>query len=622
MKIENMPINFKKGLSKIKSSLEHCPKGPGIYQFLNKKKEILYIGKAKNINNRLSSYLNFNILSNRIKRLVGNLDNLKFIKTHTEIDALILESNLIKKYKPIFNIRLIDDKSFPFIMISNNHKWPRLQKFRGSRDKNNFYFGPFASVNSVEKVMTILEKGFLLRTCSDSYFSNRKKPCLLFQIKRCSAPCTKNINNIEYNELVQQAKLFLKGKDTKIRDNLVSKMNIASFKQKYEEAALFRDRIKALSKISQEQYSSIGENQNFDIICVIKKIDTIYIQNFFFRNGKNLGNKEFIFENHDEKSSNAILEDFLTLFYYSHTPPNVIVLNKKIENSSLIESAIKKNKKKKVKIYSPQKGKKFDLIKMVEENIKFSIKKNENNKKKGQELIKELSNTFNLNIIPNRIEVYDNSHLSGSNPVGVMIVFEGNRFSRESYRKFNISVPEKNSFDDYLMLEQVLRRRFSNKIKSSKSAWKNNLPELILIDGGKGHLNIAERVLKESKLSNIFIMSIAKGENRNAGNETIFYADTKKKIFKNDKILFFLQRLRDEAHRFAISSQRYKRKNEIKNSIFDPIPGIGSKNKKKLLSYFGSIENIKTAGIRDLENTPGIGKVIARKIYNEFNEND
>lgn len=613
-----MKFDYKIGQKEIKKSLIHSSKGPGIYQFFNAKNKIIYIGKAKNISNRLKSYLNFNLLTNRIKKMVCLIRDVKFIKTHTEVDALLLESNLIKQHKPDFNIRLIDDKSFPFILLDNSSEWTRVRKVRGENHKNGFLYGPFPSGYHIDKVITILEKGFLLRTCSDSNFNNRTNPCLLYQIKRCSAPCVSYIKKKDYKQLVDEAISFLNGKDSKIKENLIGLMEMASKKQLYEDAALYRDRIKALSKISQEKYSNLDNKENFDIICALKRIDIICIQVFFFRNGKNLGNKEYFFDNQKDKTSNSIIEEFLSVFYLNKIPPSSILINKEIENISLLEQLFKKKSKINTKINIPIKGKKIDLIQMVEKNINYSLDKQISKTSKNKELEIGLREALNLKNIPRRIEVYDNSHLSGTQPTGAMVVYRNNEFSRENYRKFNIKVESQTTNDDYLMMNQVIKRRL--EISRNKLSWKNELPDLIIIDGGKGHLNLVRKIINEKKIKHIDVISIAKGKLRNAGDETIFHLDYSLKFEKNDKILFFLQRLRDEAHRFAISSQRFRRNKLIKNSIFDNIVGIGSKTKKVLLSHFGSIENIKSAGIRDLEGTPGIGKKMAKKIYEEFNE--
>lgn len=612
-----MKFNFQDGIKSIKNSLTVCPKGPGIYQFIDKTDKVLYIGKAKKLSNRIRSYLNFNLQANRIKKMIGLVSKVKFIKTHTEVDALILESNLIKDIKPAFNIRLMDDKSFPFILINQSSEWSRIQKYRGAKNQKGFYFGPFASVQSLEKTITILEKGFLIRSCSDAEFQNRKRPCLLYQIKRCSAPCVNLINKSTYNDLVQQAISFLKGKNKKIKDELIKKMEKASENQNYEKAVIFRDRIQAISRISQEQYSVLNDKNNFDIISSIKRNELVCINVFFFRNGRNLGNKEYFFENQKDKSEEKIMEEFISLFYIKNPNPKLVILNRKIENKELIEKAIKIHSGLRLEIKFPKKGKKNDLIKMAENNINNSIEKFINNSRDNNELLNNLFETFGLQEIPTRIEIYDNSHLQGTNPVGAMVVYKNYQFFREGYRIFNLKADKEHSMDDYSMMYQTIERRFT--FEQNKSSWKSELPQLLIIDGGKGHLNMIKDLIKVKDLK-IDLMAIAKGRKRNAGDETIYYNNKNFKLNKNSKVLYFLQRLRDEAHRFAISNQKYKRKMNIKNSIFDNIGGVGRKTKKNLLSYFGSIDNIKTAGIKDLENVQGVGKAMATKIYKEFNE--
>ena len=614
--MKNNIFDINKGLDVLKKSLITCPNGPGVYQFTNNLK-IIYIGKAKNLNKRVSSYSNFNSLTNRLKKMVSSITSIKLIKTHTEVDALLLESNLIKKYKPVYNIRLIDDKSFPYISISQNQDWPRLQKYRGQKDPKKYYFGPFANVNMVEEVLTILERGFLIRTCSDTVFKTRKRPCLLYQIKRCSAPCVGYIDSSRYNNLVNQAIEFLNGKDEKIRNDLILKMQIESKEENYEQAAICRDRLKALSKINQKQYINVRSTQDFDLICSTKKYGIIFIQIFFFRKGKNLGNRDFNFDNCVDQSCEEILEKFIPLFYLNHFAPKQIIVDKKVDGIELIKNAISKDKGLNILIENPKRGEKFELLKIVQSNLKHTIDSFIQTKKTNHDLLIDMQQKLSLSNLPKKIEVFDNSHLGGNQPVGGMIVYEDYKFNRDKYRKFNIKSDLVKLFDDYYMMKQVLNRRLS--IVKNEDFWKKDLPDLIIIDGGRGHHNVCYEILKEKKMLHIDIISIAKGEKRNAGNETIYNSKGKINLINNDKVLFFLQRLRDEAHRFSVSAQRYRRTISMKNSIFDEITGIGKNSKKSLLSHFGSIDNIKTAGIKDLEKVQGIGKVMAKKIYDEFN---
>ena len=611
--IKSLKNNIENGLDMIKQSLLSCPKTPGVYIFSNKN-EVLYIGKAKNLFKRVKSYLGFTSQTRRIKKMISYATNLKFINTHTESDALLLEDNLIKKHKPIFNIRLIDDKSFPYILISKSNSWSRLQVIRGQKKNKGFYFGPFSSPSAVRNVVSTIEKGFLIRNCNDNFFKNRKRPCMQYQIKRCSAPCVNLIDNRDYEKQTEQAISFLKGDDKKVRETLISRMFNYSKNQNFEEAAKIRDRIKSLSKINLKNFSVINQKSSFDIMCFGESNNSIFVQVFFFRNGKNLGNKEYRFLNSKEKEIDDSIRDFIATFYFRHESPSEIIINKNISKLAVIEEAIKKLKQKKITIQFAKKGQKKDLLMVAEKNLENSIKRYLQSNLQNEKILKDLKLTFDLKKIPKRIEVFDNSHLNGQNPIGAMIVFENGKFDKSSYRKFNIKDVEKTN-DDYLMMKQVLQRRFN--LQKNKNTWKNVLPDLVLIDGGKGHLNIAEDVLKNFK--SIELVAIAKGKNRNKGNESFFMKNKYFKLKENSHSLFFLQNLRDEAHRFAITTQRTKRIKNIYNSAFDDLNGIGGKLKKLLLSHFGSLEGVKTAGLKDLKKVPGIGNILAQKVYDEFN---
>lgn len=602
---------IEKGIKIIKKSLEVCPRTYGVYLFkLNDK--ILYVGKAKNLFNRLKSYINFDSQSRRIKKMITTFNEIKYVRTHSEADALILENNLIKKYKPTFNVRLIDDKSFPYILISKKDKWPRLQSYRGDKKIDGFYFGPFPSPSAVRETISLLEKGFLMRTCTDSYFKNRSRPCMLYQIKRCSAPCVNLVSNIEYEKLTKDTISFLEGNDSKVKDKLIKKMQILSKNENFEDAAKIRDRIKAINRINQHSFSRINYKGNFDIVCFQSKFEEIFIEIVFFRNGSNLGNKEYVIKNYEKKEFNSIIKDFLIRFYLKHHPPKNIIFNKKVDDLEALKAAFKKEKDIVVEFSLAKKGIKKDLVDNTEKNLNDFAERHYHNIKTNKQTLSDLKDIFQLPKIPKRIEIYDNSHLGGNNPVGAMVVYENYKFNTSEYRKFNIRSITK-THDDYFMMQQVLSRRFQ---KQNNNSWKKNYPDLVLIDGGKGHLKIAEKTITKK---NIEIISIAKGKKRNAGEETIFYKNKLFKLEKRNKVLFFLQNLRDEAHRFAISSQRYRRIKQIKDSLFDEISGIGGKIKKSLLSHFGSIDNIKSASLKDLKKVPGIGKIMANKIYNQFN---
>ena len=584
--------DFQRGIKELKKASKSFPNGSGIYKFIDSNDITLYVGKAKNLKKRISSYLNDNRQTNRIKTLVSLTNSLIFIKTPNEIDSFILENNLIKKLKPKFNIRLMDDKSYPYITISTSSRWPRIRKFRGKQDRQDIYFGPFANVNIVDQVLHQLERAFLLRSCSDSFFNSRKRPCVLYQIKRCSAPCTDEITSKSYKSLVQQAINFLKGKNEDIKKNLVEEMKEESEKENYEVAANLRDRIKAISKISFEKYSDLNNDENFDIVFFHKKYEQLFVQVFFFRGGKNFGNKDFFLSDKELDSVNAMMRQFLIFFYKNNIPPKEVLINFSLDEKETITSIIAKDRGYKVNIRKPKRGKKLLLLKMVKENIKASIKNNVTN---DQAVLKKLCSKLKLSNFPHKIEIYDNSHLNGTNPVGTMVVYQNFEFTKDQYKKFNIKTDKRKIFDDYFMMNQVLNRRFD-----FTSDWKKDLPNLIIIDGGKGQLNVALNTLKERNIKNIDIISIAKGKNRNKDPETIYSAYGELKFNINDKELFFLQRLRDEAHRFAVSSQKIRRNLSYQKSLFDGIDGIGKKLKNNLLSYFGSIENIKSASLSDL----------------------
>lgn len=609
-------FNYKLGIDLIKNTLPKLPNGSGIYKFVNSFDEILYVGKAKNLKKRVASYTNISGHSNRIKLLVSSIKKIDFIKTPTESDSLILENNLIKKFKPKFNIRLIDDKSYPYILISSSKEWPQIRKFRGKVSKNNSFFGPYSSSNAVDNILKQIEAAFLIRNCSDRMFNQRKRPCIKYQIKRCSAPCVNMIDKTKYSELVNEAIKFLSGKNENYKKQLIKEMNQESKSQNYEKAANLRDRIKALSKISNEKYSDINSNEDFDIIYIKSQYEMISIQVFTFRSGKNLGNKSFLFSDLIFETVSEILEQFLLFFYSQNSVPKEILLNTKLANIKVIENLLRKETNNSINIKVPLKGKKRELMNIAKTNAEITLNKKVSDRRKELIILQDIKYKLFLKKIPSRIEVYDNSHLNGSNPVGAMIVYENSMFQKNSYRKFNIRTEQDKTYDDYFMMKQVFERRF----KFDKD-WKKKIPDLIIIDGGKGQMNIVKKLLLEKKIFDLDLIAISKGKNRNKGEETIHIIDKNLKLDKRSKNLFFLQKLRDEAHRFAVSSTKSRHERSFGNSVFDTVEGLGKKTKSNLLSYFGSIDNIKTASIGDLKKVPNVGTKMAKKIYYEFNKN-
>ena len=609
------------GLDIIKNKLTNISNKPGIYQYLNSKNEIIYIGKAKNLKKRISSYKNTSSLSNRIQRMVYQINSIETITTKTEAEAFLLESNLIKKNKPKFNIVLRDDKSLPYILITTKNKWPQILKHRGKQKKIGVYFGPYPSAGVVDKTINSLQKAFLIRSCSDSYFKARTRPCLLHQIKKCSAPCVKKIKEKNYLDLSNQTILFLKGKNKKIQSNLNYEMENYSSKKFYEKAASLRDRIKALNQIQEKQSINISSIGDADIISIRKKNFKACIQIFYFRGGHNLGGR-YYFPRHDENEKEEnILQSFLGQYYSDKIITKLILINKKIPEKNLLINALNKKSGYKINIEIPLKGQKKNIINDAEKNAEKELDRKFKEQKNNIYFLQKIKTAFKLKKIPKTIEIYDISHISGEFAVGVMVSFNKDGFIKNNYRKFNIKGKFKrkeiiSKSDDYSMIYEVLNRRLK---KNSKTI---SFPNLMIIDGGKGHLSTALNALENLNLENkIDLISIAKGEKRNKGNETFYIKGNKKIKFKtNDKTLFFLQRLRDEAHRFAITSHKTRR-SKISKSILDEVEGIGPNKKRDLLKYFGSSEQIRLAQISEIEKVKGINKNIAKKIYNFFHEN-
>ena len=609
------------GLDIIKNKLTNISNKPGIYQYLNSKNEIIYIGKAKNLKKRISSYKNASSLSNRIQRMVYQINSIETITTKTEVEAFLLESNLIKKNKPKFNIVLRDDKSLPYILITTKNKWPQILKHRGKQKKIGVYFGPYPSAGVVDKTINSLQKVFLIRSCSDSYFKARTRPCLLHQIKKCSAPCVKKIKEKNYLDLSNQTILFLKGKNKKIQSNLNYEMENYSSKKFYEKAANLRDRIKALNQIQEKQSINISSIGDADIISIKKKNYKACIQIFYFREGQNLGGR-YYFPSHEknEKEEN-ILQSFIGQYYSDKIVTKLILINKKVSERSLLINALNKKSSYKITIEIPLKGQKKIIVKDAEKNAEKELDRKFDEQKDNIFFLQKIKIAFKLKKIPKTIEIYDISHISGEFAVGAMVSFNKDGFIKNNYRKFNIKGKFKrkdviSKGDDYSMIYEVVNRRLK---KSSKTI---SFPDLMIIDGGKGHFNTTLNALKNCKLEKkIELASIAKGKKRNEGNETFYVKGNKKIKFKtNDKTLFFLQRLRDEAHRFAITSHKTRR-SKISKSILDEIEGIGPNKKRDLLKYFGSSEQIRLAQLIEIEKVKGINKNIAKKIYNFFHEN-
>ena len=606
-------------LENIREIIDQSPSSSGIYKMLNEKEEIMYVGKAKNLQNRLKSYLNTNNLSNRIRRMVSRISNIEVIITETEKEALLLEANLIKKLKPPFNILLRDDKSFPYIFINHEQEFPQISKHRGKQKYKGKYFGPFATINSLNYTLKILQKVFLLRSCDDTIFENRSKPCLLYQIERCSGPCVDyTLSKKEYLQSVKNAEHFLSGQHSNLQEELSSKMDEESKSLNYEKAASYRDKIVALTQIQSQQNINLYDVKNTDVISISRKGNKSCVQVFIYRSGQNWGNRSYFPKHSDEVETYEILERFIVDFYTRYSPPKNVLLNLPIKNSSLIETSLKSIYKYKTSFFVPKKGKKLDIVNYASRNSELALKNHIAQSHSDKENLSQLSKVLNMTKKIKRVEAYDNSHLSGKNAVGAMIVYSEEGFEKKSYRKFNIDSSKVKLGDDYGMMRHVLERRFSKEaIKNSKKYEK--LPDLLVIDGGKGHYDLAKEILETKGLNEMELISIFKGEGRKESLDQIIYKNKKNFIDKNTPSFFFIQRIRDESHRYAIGAHKAKRKREMHASELEPIEGLGRSRRKLLLNHFGSVKNIKNASAQDMMKVRGISKLLSEKIYAYFN---
>ena len=617
LKAEVTMNDLELGKELIKKKIPLISNSPGVYRMLGSKNQVLYVGKAKNLPKRLNDYALGKNLPIRTKRMLALTNGLEIITTSSEAEALLLEANLIKKFKPKFNILLKDDKSFPYIFIEKDCDWPLLSKHRGVKSKKGYYFGPFASIGSANWTIKILQKVFLLRVCNDSVFKNRKRACILFQIKRCAAPCVNHVSKMEYSKLVKDAIAFLSGNSKIIQKKLSLEMEKSSKMLDYEKAAIIRDRIKALTQIQSSQNISSTNLNNADVISISQEASKSCIQVFFYRSKQNWGNQSFFPSHDDSHSEEEVLNSFISQFYENKNVPAEILINKKIKDINLIKSALEKKEKKLISIKVAAKGNALKLSKMAEKNAKEALTRRIFESETNIKLLDQVAEKFHLNILPRLVEVYDNSHIQGSHAVGALISFSTEGFIKKRYRKFNIKNMKINSGDDYGMLKEVLERRFS-KIIQNKNQSDIIIPDLIFIDGGKGQYSVSRKVLDDYGFHDIPIIAIAKGKNRNQGDETFIHKTNSIKLNKREPLLFFLQRLRDEAHRFAISSHRIRRKNNLSKSLLDEINGIGRTRKRALLNYFGSAKAVESASFDDLKNVDGIETSVAKKIHDFF----
>ncbi|MCC9620802.1 excinuclease ABC subunit UvrC [Thalassospira sp. MA62] len=610
-----------RGVEAIKHALKTMPGSPGVYRMLDDKDRVLYVGKAKNLKKRVVSYTRLMQLPIRIARMVAQTVRMEIITTHTEAEALLLESNLIKKLKPRYNILLRDDKSFPYILITEDHEYPRIVKHRGARAKDGSCFGPFASAWAVNNTINHLQRAFLLRSCTDAVFANRSRPCLLYQIKRCAAPCVDRISKPEYDGLVDICRDFLTGRSQKILKQLEADMMEASEKMEFEQAAMYRDRIRALSQIRSHQDINLEGVEEADVIALHQEGGQSCVQVFFFRSGSNYGNRSY-FPRHEQSAEiPEILSAFVGQFYADKPAPKQIFLSHEIEGQELVETALSVNNDRKIELLVPKRGGKRNLVEHALTNAKDALGRRLAESATQRKLLEDLADKLDLENTPERIEVYDNSHIQGTNMVGGMIVAGPEGFMKNAYRKFNIK-GDIAPGDDFAMMREVLTRRFARAQKEDPDRENGNWPDLCLIDGGLGQLGVAREVLEDLGIEDVMLVGVAKGVDRNAGKEVLHIpGKAPVRLDMKDPVLYFIQRLRDEAHRWAIGTHRAKRSKQIGKSVLDSVPGVGGARKKALLHHFGSARGVADAGLSDLEAVDGISAALARKIYDHFHEN-
>jgi len=605
------------GKEVIKKELPLIPNLPGIYRMLNSNNEILYIGKAKNLPNRLKSYVAEKNQIIRTERMLSQTKKIEITTTSNESEALLLEANLIKKHRPKFNILLKDDKSFPYIFLSN-HEFPRIEKHRGAKNKSGIYYGPFASPIAVNSAIKTLQKIFLLRSCTDKQVKAGNKTCFNYYLKRCAGPCGSKISKEDYARLVEAADEFLSsGKYRKIQKNLSIQMEKASEELDFEKAVILRDKIKSLNIIQSSLKINEANLIEADVIAGYKESGKTCIQIFFYRSKQNWGNQAFFPKHDPDESLKEIINSFVTQFYENKSVPNSIILSDEIKEKSLIEKTLSQKENKQIKISIAKKGSKLKVINQAIKNAKDSLNRKLYESQNNRGLLDEIAKKFDLDSNINLVEVYDNSHIQGTNSVGALITYSEEGFIKKRYRKFNIKI-EQYKQDDYGMMKEVLNRRFKRAVEEKGNYL--TFPDLVLIDGGKGQYSVARETLNELGLYDIPIIAIAKGKFRNSGDETFFHNGKRYKFLKNDPGLFFLQRLRDEAHRFAISAHRAKRKKNISKSLLDQIQGVGSNRKRALLNHFGSAGAVESASLDEIKSVEGVEEKVAKKIYNFFHE--
>jgi len=608
-----------RGADNIRAAVRTLSSSPGVYRMIDDRGAVLYVGKARNLKRRVTAYTRPDRHPVRIQRMIAATATLEVIATHTEAEALLLESNLIKRLKPHYNILLRDDKSFPYILLTGNSAWPQLLKHRGARGDKGEYFGPFASAGAVNRTLAALQRAFPLRNCSDAIFKSRTRPCLQYQIKRCAAPCVGRIAEEDYSRIVDEARSFLTGRSRNLQDSLSQRMQAASEALEFEAAAAFRDRIQALTQIQAHQDINVAKLGDADVIALETAGGQACVQVFFFRGGQNFGNRTYFPSRTAGSEKDAIIAAFMGQFYADKKPPPAILVNIVPAEEKLLEEALSSRAERKVTVTSPSRGPRHMLIRRAAENAREALARRMAENATQRRLLDGVAEIFGLEAAPDRIEVYDNSHISGTNPVGAMIVATPEGFAKNAYRKFNIRNTDMAPGDDYAMMREVMTRRFSRALKEDPDRESGTWPDLVLIDGGAGQLTAVREILADLAIDDLAVVGVSKGPDRDAGRER-FHIDGRPSFLMkhDDPVLYFLQRLRDEAHRFAIGSHRARRKQAVSRSPLDRISGVGAMRKKALLHHFGSAKAVAEAGLADLEAVKGVSRSLAQRIYDFF----
>ena len=607
------------GVAAIRNVLKTLPSKPGVYRMYDARGDVLYVGKAKALKNRVTNYTQVERLPNRLRRMVAQTRSMTIVTTNSEAEALLLEAQLIKRYRPAYNVLLRDDKSFPFILLRSDHAFPRIQKHRGARRAKGNYYGPFASAGSVNTTLNALQKLFLLRSCTDSFFNNRDRPCLLYQIKRCSAPCVGRVDEKRYDDLVSDAKAFLGGKSTEVQVKLAKEMEGAAEALDFEQAAVLRDRLKALTFIQGSQAINAEGLGDADIFALASKSGQVGIQAFFIRGGQNWGHRAFFPTHTSELEEAEIFSSFLAQFYEDVPPARTILLDRVLPDSELLAEAFSEKAGRKVELQMPQRGDRKRLVDQATRNAVEALDRRLAESTTQGKLLREVADLFDLAEPPQRIEIYDNSHIQGTNALGAMVVAGPEGFQKGQFRKFNIKRAETAPGDDFAMMREVMERRFGRALEEDPDRDKGLWPDLVLIDGGKGQVSAVKAVLDELGIEDLTYVGVSKGPDRNAGREIFHFPDGREMSLPiNAPVLFYLQRLRDEAHRFAIGAHRAKRAKAITSSPLDEVPGIGPSRKKALLMHFGTARAVRAASLEDLQRAPGVSATVAQAVHDFY----